>query len=50
MSGLTKKQRKLVGELEAVYSLLHLDFYDIGLYPKKTEPDRKDQVGVGDGD
>lgn len=35
MSILTKKQKRLVKELEALYALLSLDFYNIKSYPKQ---------------
>jgi hypothetical protein len=35
MSVLTKKQERLVTELQKLYGLLALDFYDIKTYPKK---------------
>jgi uncharacterized protein YutE (UPF0331/DUF86 family) len=36
MSILTKKQKRLVKELERLYSLLSMDFYNIKAYPKQT--------------
>jgi len=36
MSVLTKKQKRLVRELERLYSLLSLDFYHIKSYPKDS--------------
>ena len=35
MTVLTKKQKRLVTELQKLYGLLALDFYDIKAYPKK---------------
>ena len=35
MSVLTKKQKRLVTELQQLYDLLALDFYDIKTYPEK---------------
>jgi|ERR1700736_3353040 len=35
MSILTKKQKRLVKELEQLYALLSLDFYSIKSYPKQ---------------
>jgi len=34
MSALTKKQKRVIAELQGLYKLLSLDFYDIKAYPK----------------